>query len=135
MTPFCNSSFTHNPNRSVEADRSYKGFVQGKKYGLSRHGGVFIPKIRLTLPTISKEPICDSFLVSWALQILKPSMPIISWVETRLDRRISPMPKLPYKLLHLASHFISCPTFAIAFVNLPSVSRPAAENCPAIWCL
>ena len=34
-------------------------------------------------------------------------MLIISWVERRLDRRISPIPKLPYKLLEslvISSH-------------------------------
>ena len=44
MTPFCNSSFTHNPNRSVEADRSYKGLVQGKKIWIVTAWGGSYPK-------------------------------------------------------------------------------------------
>jgi hypothetical protein len=36
---------------------------------------------------------------------------------------------------YFSSHFISCQNFAIAFVNLPSVSRRAAENCRAMSCL
>jgi FMN-dependent NADH-azoreductase len=44
LTPFCNSSFTHNPNRSVEADGSYKGLVQGKKIWIVTAPGGSYPK-------------------------------------------------------------------------------------------